>query len=98
MSVQSEDQQYTPSVLSAAADFISKDKLFAAEWHAAVRAIIRQRQAAGQRGSATRVPGGLHPTYIGLQEDNPAKDSKKLVESTMTDAVDAVCVRFLCLH
>jgi len=34
--MQCEDQQYTPSILSAAAGFISKDNLFAAEWQAAV--------------------------------------------------------------
>jgi hypothetical protein len=94
--MQWQEHQYTPSVLSAVEGFVSKDNLTSPQWQAAVRAITRHKQSADQTGSSTRVPGGLHPMYVGLQETTPdAQDRKGLLENTMADVVDAACIHFL---
>ncbi|KAF8348046.1 hypothetical protein F5887DRAFT_1071699 [Amanita rubescens] len=91
--MQWQEHQYTQSVLSAVEGFVSKDNLTSPQWQAAVRAITRHRQSANQTGSSTRVPGGLHPMYVGLQETAPdTQDRKGLLENTMADIVDALTV------
>ncbi|KAF8330272.1 hypothetical protein F5887DRAFT_1081863 [Amanita rubescens] len=83
--MQQPNNQYTPSNLSAASGFITKDTIYSYQWEAAVRAIIRHRKSADKTESSTRVPGGLHPMYFGLQERTPdANDKKELVEKLLT--------------
>jgi hypothetical protein len=86
-----EPSEYTPTAISGASQFVLHSNLTTLQWQAAVRAVLRHNKSQDQTENLTNNPGGLHPMYSRLQENNCTSEEKKvLLESTMADVLDAV--------